>query len=1100
MANKGVSIHVNLDINDAVASAQSLSKQIDEAISKNKGTEDPRLAKIVQDLEKIRATYSAVNSSMQKDSAAYATMQANVERLRTVEHEARIEWKAYEEDLIRSNSQLAHLVELMRDFGYNEEKVRARYFGKNQIIEGDEIDTQIKNIKELYAAWSEANRAFQSYNGQLSNLQDPFEEGAGQEYAQILKQNSDLAEILLLRMNNLSGATRQAGGSFRSGFYFARTILNDVRKSISKTTSQLKSLVAGVGHLIKRMTHLGKESRGVFGYLTRGIKQALRNIMRYGLGVRSLYFLFRRLRTYAKESLGEMAKAFPEVNQQVSRAVSALNQMKASIGTAVQPLLTILVPVLEKVAALIARIANLIGSFFALLTGQKTIYRAVATQTDYAASLEGTGKAAKDAKKALEGYLSPIDEINKYQSKKDEDTSGGGGAGGGGLTYEEVPIDPKILDLFAKLKEMWDKGDFYDLGRSIGERLRDALEAIPWDEIRETSNKLGKSVATLINGLIEVERLAYDIGTTVAQGINTVFEFINGFVHNIHWASIGTFIAETFNGFFEGIDWPLIIDTVKTGFEGLATSINSFVSDFHWDNISTFISNAVNTVTLGINSLFDNVDWETLGSELNRQLEETIRKIDTRQMGEAIGNIIHAAATLAGNLLAGLDWTTVKSKVRAMVEGFFSKLTEADKELIKDVIKNVLIVVVTRAAFAAVAPLIAKKLGEVLLGAIFGTGGAEAAGAAAGAAFGNAFIQGVIAVFAGVSVGSLIKDYIIFPELKYLFRESGMYDESKEVEALGEKYKGLGGTLQMLKDLVSGENFAVTLRNDAGEAYKSVDAYGNEIITFSKTTEEKLREQSERFEESMLKDGNTVSTAITKTSDVVVTQNRSIDNSYNTTTSDVNSNMVKMRTSITTETYNIEQRQAQSVGKMKAEYGTLVQGTSETKSKMGTLLDGIKRFFTADKWTLTGVKEGLTSTFNSAVEAIKAIWNRFADWINSKLSIDIDTSGIFGSKIASFLGTSHLSLGYIPKLAQGAVLPANKPFMAMVGDQKNGTNIETPLDTMIEAFNTALARNGGGGTTTINFVLPDRRKIAQYVLEGGKIIQTSTGSNPFQLA
>lgn len=39
----------------------------------------------------------------------------------------------------------------------------------------------------------------------------------------------------------------------------------------------------------------------------------------------------------------------------------------------------------------------------------------------------------------------------------------------------------------------------------------------------------------------------------------------------------------------------------------------------------------------------------------------------------------------------------------------------------------------------------------------------------------------------------------------------------------------------------------------------------------------------------------------------------------------------------------------------------------------------------------------------------------------------------------------------IPYLAQGAVLPANKPFMAMVGDQKHGTNIEAPLATIQEA-------------------------------------------------
>lgn len=32
----------------------------------------------------------------------------------------------------------------------------------------------------------------------------------------------------------------------------------------------------------------------------------------------------------------------------------------------------------------------------------------------------------------------------------------------------------------------------------------------------------------------------------------------------------------------------------------------------------------------------------------------------------------------------------------------------------------------------------------------------------------------------------------------------------------------------------------------------------------------------------------------------------------------------------------------------------------------------------------------------------------------------------------------------IPRLAQGAVIPANAEFAAILGDQRNGTNIETP--------------------------------------------------------
>jgi hypothetical protein len=188
------------------------------------------------------------------------------------------------------------------------------------------------------------------------------------------------------------------------------------------------------------------------------------------------------------------------------------------------------------------------------------------------------------------------------------------------------------------------------------------------------------------------------------------------------------------------------------------------------------------------------------------------------------------------------------------------------------------------------------------------------------------------------------------------------------------------------------------------------------------------------------------------------------------------------------------------VTNMNAEYGELVQGTKDTKDNVGGFLDDIKSFFDKDKWTLDSIKEGLSTTFNNAVNAVKGIWNTFADWLNDKLKIHIDTSSVIGKGLASVLGTSYLDLGKIPKLAQGAVIPPNKQFLAVMGDQKSGTNIETPLQTMVDAFNMALAQNGGSGRTEINFVLPDRRKIAQYVLEGGRIMQTSTGKNPFELA
>ena len=59
---------------------------------------------------------------------------------------------------------------------------------------------------------------------------------------------------------------------------------------------------------------------------------------------------------------------------------------------------------------------------------------------------------------------------------------------------------------------------------------------------------------------------------------------------------------------------------------------------------------------------------------------------------------------------------------------------------------------------------------------------------------------------------------------------------------------------------------------------------------------------------------------------------------------------------------------------------------------------------------------------------------------------------ITGKRINYLPYISGVALPTIPALANGAVIPANSQFLALLGDQKHGTNIEAPLDTIVAAF------------------------------------------------
>lgn len=95
---------------------------------------------------------------------------------------------------------------------------------------------------------------------------------------------------------------------------------------------------------------------------------------------------------------------------------------------------------------------------------------------------------------------------------------------------------------------------------------------------------------------------------------------------------------------------------------------------------------------------------------------------------------------------------------------------------------------------------------------------------------------------------------------------------------------------------------------------------------------------------------------------------------------------------------------------------------------------------------------------------LKTMWKDVLNWFIDKLNSLIRKLNEFHVDmpdwLATMLGVSSntsfgLNLKEIPRLAQGAVIPPNAPFLAMLGDQKRGTNIEAPLDTIIEAFKRA---------------------------------------------
>lgn len=150
---------------------------------------------------------------------------------------------------------------------------------------------------------------------------------------------------------------------------------------------------------------------------------------------------------------------------------------------------------------------------------------------------------------------------------------------------------------------------------------------------------------------------------------------------------------------------------------------------------------------------------------------------------------------------------------------------------------------------------------------------------------------------------------------------------------------------------------------------------------------------------------------------------------------------------------------------------------------LGGLIMFITGVFTGNwKKAWEGIKTIFTGVFNTIVTFIGGSINIMIDLINgmiagilsglnavieamNKIKVNIPTwvPGLGGKSFGVNLGTiSPVRIPYIPipKLATGAVIPPNAEFAAILGDQKHGTNIEAPLETITQAVMNALAASG----------------------------------------
>jgi hypothetical protein len=161
------------------------------------------------------------------------------------------------------------------------------------------------------------------------------------------------------------------------------------------------------------------------------------------------------------------------------------------------------------------------------------------------------------------------------------------------------------------------------------------------------------------------------------------------------------------------------------------------------------------------------------------------------------------------------------------------------------------------------------------------------------------------------------------------------------------------------------------------------------------------------------------------------------------------------------------------------------------KVKIGEAITGIQtafgnlaKWFLENVWLpienglgsmLTGIKQGFESTFKGIKDFIKGIINNIIDFINRMIEgivFGINTVIGAANAVGELVGLPEIqsvTAPKIPRLATGAVIPPNAEFLAVLGDQKSGKNIEAPADLIRQIIREEIG--GLGGETIIPITL-----------------------------
>nr|DAL18268.1 MAG TPA_asm: minor tail protein [Caudoviricetes sp.] len=675
-----------------------------------------------------------------------------------------------------------------------------------------------------------------------------------------------------------------------------------------------------------------------------------------------------------------------------------LQSLKATVG---QGLINIFTPVLKVINVLLgklATLANAFKSFTELITGKKSSGQTSGggagltgdasgvqdTADAYGQAADNAGKladstedvadATKDAAKAAKGYLSPLDEINRYSTQDTSSTtsktpsSGAGSSGSpGGLAGAVGNVD------YGKMAE----GETaLDKISKSAEKLAKLLKKL-WKPFQDAWKKEGKNTINAANiALAGIAKLAKSVGKSLVE------VWTNG---------TGTTMLTT------------MLKIAQNVLKTIGNIASGFADAWNKNNVGTQIIQNIADALVVVMQFVEKIAADTAAWAAN---------LDFYPLLESISNLTATFAPILDSIGNVLEWI-YKNIVLPML-----------KWVIEVGLPTVVNLVAKVATFLADHQSIVEAFGAALIGA-----------------FAAAKIAGLASI--------IIKNV------------SGIAMAAKGLISL---MTGTGGIMGGIKAIATaiGPGGVFVLAVGACIAigvllYKNWD----KIKEMAGKVWDWISNKTRRFVEDI---GNKLRGLATKMTTIWGNIKASAHQKWNAIWSTVSGFAERIKNAI--------------VDKFTSAKNTVVDVFNGMRDAIRSVLNNI-----------ISVVNGAISKVNGVVSAIESAFS-FGPW-------KVPTP--FGSKTIGFKATFP-RVPTVPYLAKGAVIPPRSEFLAVLGDQKQGNNIETPeaLLRKIVREETAGRQTGGGSyrfTAQIN-----RRTLFDEMMKEAQMRRDTSGRNPFEMA